>query len=165
MAGLSAENQFRNVFNMRVVGNLSSRIKAVYKEFDKQSFDTFISASLEQLSFGDRSKLIRQGLQQFLPKDFPKAVKILLEALDNELISEPGITDWDGFIIVPQTEYIAEAGIDHFDLAMKALYEMTKRLSSESAIRHFIQKYPEQSLALLKIWATDPNVHVRGLVS
>lgn len=29
MAGLSAENQLRDVYNMRVVGNLAKRIKGV----------------------------------------------------------------------------------------------------------------------------------------
>ncbi len=60
---------------------------------------------------------------------------------------------------------MAESGISHFDLAMDILKEMTKRFSSEEAIRTFIDRYQEGSLALFREWAADPNVHVRRLVS
>ena len=60
---------------------------------------------------------------------------------------------------------MAESGINHFDLAMDVLKEMTKRFSSEGAIRTFIDRYQEESLALFREWAADPNVHVRRLVS
>jgi|TARA_B100001146_G_C16139389_1_gene416031 3-methyladenine DNA glycosylase AlkC len=48
---------------------------------------------------------------------------------------------------------------------MDILKEMTKRFSSEEAIRTFIDRYQEGSLALFREWAADPNVHVRRLVS
>ena len=48
---------------------------------------------------------------------------------------------------------------------MPALYEMTKRFSSEFAVRPFIQRYPESSLDRLHRWVTDENFHVRRLVS
>ena len=48
---------------------------------------------------------------------------------------------------------------------MHALYEMTQRLSSEWAIRVFLEKYPDKSLAVLKKWAKDKSPHVRRLVS
>ena len=42
---------------------------------------------------------------------------------------------------------------------------MTKRFSSETAIRTFIRKDPDKILKLLKEWTKDKNVHVRRLVS
>ncbi len=47
----------------------------------------------------------------------------------------------------------------------KRYYEMTKRFTAEGAIRAFLHKYPEQTLAVLEGWADDPNCHVRRLVS
>jgi hypothetical protein len=38
MAGLSAENQLRDVYNMRIVSNFSKRAKGVYSEFDEPGF-------------------------------------------------------------------------------------------------------------------------------
>ncbi len=150
---------------MRVVSSLARRIKCVYAEFDEPGFCRIIESDLENLGFGERSSLIRSALKDHLPDDFERSAQILMDSLEPELADQPGETPWDGFIVVPETEYIADAGIDHFSLSMEALKEMTKRFSSEGAIRAFIEKYPAESLALLRKWAADPNVHVRRLVS
>jgi len=165
MAGLSAENKLRDVYNMRVVKSLAKRIKKEYPYFDERGFSRYIDAELDKLGFGERATLIRNALKKYLPKDFTHSARILIDSLEPEFTSGPGEAGWYTFIVVPETEFIAEAGINHFSLSMKALYEMTKRFSSEGAIRSFIEKYPEKSLALLKKWTTDKNVHVRRLVS
>lgn len=165
MAGLSAENKLRDVYNMRIVVNLAKRIKTAYSAFDEPGFCKTIETELDALNFGERSALIRQALKTYLPKDFKRSARILINSLEPELSSEPGETIWDGFIIVPESEFIAENGMDHFELSMKALYEMTKRFSSEGAIRPFIERYPVETFRLLKKWTADKNVHVRRLVS
>ena len=48
---------------------------------------------------------------------------------------------------------------------MKAQVELTKRFSAEGSIRPFIARDPERTFAILRAWATDPNAHVRRLVS
>jgi 3-methyladenine DNA glycosylase AlkC len=60
---------------------------------------------------------------------------------------------------------VAKYGLEHYDLSMQALYQMTKRFTAEGAIRPFLQKYPEQTLEILSEWAEDENCHVRRLVS
>ena len=157
--------KLRNILNIRVVCELAERIKQVYPDFDDEGFNKSIGESIDTLNFGDRSKLIRVKLKVFLPNDFVKAANILIDSLGPELVIEPGKTDWDGFINVSLADFIADNGVYHYDLSMKALYEMTKRCSSENAIRTFIREYPEKTLALLKVWTKDENVHVRRLVS
>ncbi|HET6919817.1 MAG TPA: DNA alkylation repair protein, partial [Jiangellaceae bacterium] len=48
---------------------------------------------------------------------------------------------------------------------MRAQYELTQRFTAEYSIRVFLERYPQQTLARLREWAVDPNVHVRRLVS
>ena len=45
------------------------------------------------------------------------------------------------------------------------LKEITKRFTSEFAIRPFIVNFPKQTLPILKNWTSDENHHVRRLVS
>jgi 3-methyladenine DNA glycosylase AlkC len=45
------------------------------------------------------------------------------------------------------------------------MYALTKRFSCEFAIRPYIIRYPELVFERLRRWLTDPDVHVRRLVS
>jgi 3-methyladenine DNA glycosylase AlkC len=156
--------QVRNVFNERAVSQLAANLGRAWPEFDVRGFRDAIIPRLEQLSFSQRSNLIRDSLWMYLPQDYPRALAILLAALPPEL-PHCEVTGLDGFIILPQNDFVAKYGLDHFELSMQALYEMTRRFSAEGAIRAFLLKYPERTLAILSRWAEDENCHVRRLVS
>jgi 3-methyladenine DNA glycosylase AlkC len=156
--------QLRDVFNPAAVEQLAEAIRRTWPAFDHISFAATINAELEALSFGGRSNLIRETLRTYLPSDFPKAVQILLDSLGPP-IPHCEISGFDGFIVMPQNDFVAKYGLDYFDISMRALYEMTQRFTAEGAIRAFLQHYPDQTLAVLRQWATDPNCHVRRLVS
>lgn len=161
----------RNNINKKTVKDLSERIKAQFEGFDSESFNLSICPNLDPLGLFERLDLITFSLSKFLPEDFEDAVKILVDSLGDEI--EPEKADLDGvdlssengFIVVALTNYIANYGIDHFDTSMSALYEMTKRFSSEGAIRQFIIAYPEKCFSTFRKWVLDENVHVRRLVS
>ena len=61
--------------------------------------------------------------------------------------------------------FVAERGLEHFDLSMRAQYELTKGFSAEGSIRPYIARDPERAMAFLHRWALDENPHVRRLVS
>ncbi|MFT6346758.1 MAG: 3-methyladenine DNA glycosylase AlkC, partial [Myxococcota bacterium] len=114
----------------------------------------------------ERSDLIREKLAKYLPNDFDKAVDILIKDLWPELSDVGDIqTDWNGFIILPQTSFVAKYGKDHFEKSMKDLYEMTKRLSSENDLRSCIEVDFVRSMQILHRWCEDGNHHIRRLVS
>jgi len=153
----------RNLFSKESVKKLAKRIKRNYSKFDEKAFVKKINSKLDPLSFGDRNKLIQDALIEYLPDNFEEVVDILIASLGEKL--EGNYMSDEDFIVMSETYVIERLGLDHFDLSMKALYEMTMRLSSEGGIRRFIEKYPEKSLKLLKKWTKDKNVHVRRLVS
>jgi 3-methyladenine DNA glycosylase AlkC len=118
------------------------------------------------LGLKERSDLIREKLAKYLPNDFDKAVDILIKDLWPELSDVGDIqTDWNGFIILPQTSFVAKYGKDHFEKSMKDLYEMTKRLSSENDLRSCIEVDFVRSMQILHQWCEDGNHHIRRLVS
>jgi 3-methyladenine DNA glycosylase AlkC len=132
--------------------------------FDRAGFVATINSQLDALSFGGRNALIRDTLRVYLPPAFPEAVQILLDALGPE-IPDCELTGFDRFTVMPQNDFVAAYGLEHLHLSLRALYELTKRFTAEGAIRAFLQRYPEQTLERLAEWATDPNCHVRRLVS
>jgi len=68
------------------------------------------------LSFGERNNLIRDIVCQYLPKDFPQAVQILVSALGPE-IPRCELAGFDAFIVMSQNDFITKYGLDHFELA------------------------------------------------
>ena len=156
--------QVRDVFNEKAVSQLAATLAGAWHRFDAKGFSHAINSQLERLSFSERAALIRDSLWKYLPKDYPRALEIILKALPPESPNHE-ITGFDGFIIMPQNDFVAKYGLDHYDLSMQALYQMTKRFTAEGAIRAFILKDPERTLAILSKWAEDENCHVRRLVS
>jgi 3-methyladenine DNA glycosylase AlkC len=156
--------QLRDVFNPTVVNQLAQSIARTWPAFDQHGFSDAINSRLAQLGFRARNYLIRDMLWEYLPKDFPKAVQILVSSLGPEM-PHCELTGFDSFIVMSQNDFVAKYGLDDFELSMQALYEMTKRFTAEGAIRAFIQKYPDQTLRGLAEWVEDENCHVRRLVS
>ena len=156
--------QVRDVFNETVVNQLAANLAGAWREFDAKGFSRAINSQLKPLSFSERAALIRDSLWEFLPRDYPRALEIILKTLPPEIL-ENEIAGYDRFIVMPQNDFVAKYGLDHYDLSMQALHQMTKRFTAEGAIRAFIFKYPERTLAILSEWAEDENPHVRRLVS
>lgn len=156
--------QVRDVFNEQVVNQLAANLARAWSGFDAQGFSHAVNSRLKPLSFSGRAALIRDSLWEYLPKDFPRALEIILKALPPEITADE-LNGYDGFIVMPQNEFVAKYGLEHYDLSMQALYQMTKRFSAEGAIRAFLLNYPERTLAILSEWAEDENPHVRRLVS
>ncbi|MHA1911892.1 MAG: DNA alkylation repair protein [Candidatus Kariarchaeaceae archaeon] len=160
-----SEFLFREVLNEKTARFLAENIAKNYS-IDQQKFVKTVVQRLPDLNFGERIRFIRDELYKVLPEKYSEAINIILASLGPE-INEDELTGFDGFYIMPLTSYVEKYGLseDDYDLSMNALYEMTKRLTSENAIRPFIRKYPEKTLKQLREWASDSNVHVRRLVS
>ena len=69
------------------------------------------------------------------------------------------------FFYLPHTLFVAERGLEHFELSMRTQYELTKRFTAESSVRPYIARDPERAMVFLQRWAADANPHVRRLVS
>ena len=157
--------QIRDVFNPKAVSDMGGRIKKVHSAFDLKGFEHFINPKLPELTYSERLQLIKDGLVKYLPADFPSAAKIIVDSLYPAYNTDVLEGTNDRFIVATKAAFIAEKGLDHFDISMNALYEITKRLTSEWGVRPFFIKYPAKTLTIFKKWAKDKDPHVRRLVS
>jgi 3-methyladenine DNA glycosylase AlkC len=80
-------------------------------------------------------------------------------------LQDAELTGMDVFIYLPHVFFVAKFGVGHFEASMRAQYELTRRFTAEYSIRVFLERYPQRTLARLREWAADSNVHVRRLVS
>ncbi|MBZ0270418.1 DNA alkylation repair protein [bacterium] len=158
--------QLKTFFSRALVRRLADDLARVHAAFPARAFVKQASAGLDERELLDRGRHIARALADHLPPDYEDAVDILLRSLGPEHASDELVgAGMAPFFYLPHTIFVAERGLDHFDLSMRAQYELTKRFSAESSIRGFIARYPEKTFARLTEWSRDTNPHVRRLVS
>src|SRR5687768_13920668 len=149
-------------FSGELVQRLARDIARAHPDFPVCAFTRDACCGLDALELLERGRHIAAALARHLPSSYPEAVGILLRSLGPEHASDELIgVGMAPFFYLPHTLFVAERGLDHFDLSMQAQYELTKRFSAEGSIRPYIAKDPARALAFLQSWATDKNPHVR----
>ena len=155
--------QLKDMFDVALAKKFARLIGGVYPAFDGQGFVRCVSEQIPTLELKDRVRMFAGALHQFLPPKYPEAVGILMQILG----PEDGLDDVfvKGLRLMPVEHFVGVYGLDHFDVSMQALYEITRRSTAEFAIRPFLIRYEKQTLNVLDKWVTDKNDHVRRLVS
>jgi 3-methyladenine DNA glycosylase AlkC len=154
----------KDSFGLDVIERLATMIAAVHPEFPTAHFVAAANAGFLDLELTPRAHHITQALAAHLPAYPVAALQILGESLGPPL----GLDESDGmasFKYLPFVFYVAEHGLDSFEESMRFQYEVTRRFTAEFSIRAFLEHHPERTLNRLREWATDPDMHVRRLVS
>jgi 3-methyladenine DNA glycosylase AlkC len=156
----------KEFFSPSLVRRLAGDVARVYPEFPVRRFVKAASSGLDALELVDRGRHIARALGDHLPPAYPEATAILLRSLGPEHATDELVgAGLAPFFYLPHVVFVAERGLEHFDVSMHAQYELTKRFSAESSIRPYIARDPERTFAVLRAWTSDPNAHVRRLVS
>jgi 3-methyladenine DNA glycosylase AlkC len=159
-------DSLKTFFSPALVRRLGAALAAADPAFPVRRFVNDACAGLDALELLDRGRHIARVLAMHLPQSYPDAIAVLLKSLGPEHAGDELIgAGMAPFFYLPHTLFVAEHGLEHFDLSMKAQYELTKRFSAESSIRPYIAHDPERALGVLLAWTSDPNPHVRRLVS
>lgn len=151
-------------FGANLAKLLAEKIGKVYPEFDAYYFIYDTDSKTVGQSYTQRVATLAELLRSYLPADYKEALPILMAILGEENPNETGMfTHY--YWILPIGKFVQEYGIEHFDISMKAIEEITKRNTGEYAVRPYIRKYPEASLEVIEKWANSPNFHLRRLAS
>lgn len=155
------------LFNKAKVEQIAGEVHRVYPSFKRNEFVRDVVAKFPELELKARISWIAECLKEYLPRNYGRAVGILVEALPES--NNPALSDNDfgDFIYAPYAEYVAKNGCtkEHLRLSFDALYEMTQRFSAEDAIRYFINTFPKETVKELLRWSKDAHYHVRRLCS
>lgn len=159
-----AEYTLKEQIDTHLVSQTADRIATVYPDFARDNFINAVDAELHDLELKPRFGLIADKLYEFLPDDYPTAVQILVDILDDTSHNFEHIEDI-GFRLLSVPTFVERYGVEHFEASMNAMYIITRYSSCEFAIRPFIMRYHDQSMDILHQWVHDDNEHVRRLVS
>ena len=154
----------KNYYGPDVPARIARMITEVDSSFDQNAFLTDALDGYQTLELTPRAWQIAHALGRHLPQDYERAIEILIASLGPKLEAAE-LTGMDVFVYLPHVFFVAKFGVDHFEASMHAQYELTQRFTAEYSIRVFLERYPRQTLARLREWAFDANVHVRRLVT
>ncbi|EAQ01834.1 hypothetical protein OB2597_00415 [Pseudooceanicola batsensis HTCC2597] len=160
--GYSLKDQ---LFNAEKVGYLAGLFRAVDPGFDP-GFEGNCLRRFPDLELKQRIAWIAECLGPALPADFPAAAAMIEAALPPPLDPTRTDDDFGDFIFAPLGDYAVIHGLEHHRTrALDLLEALTQRFSMEYAIRHFINRWPDETFDRFGAWAGHPNYHVRRLVS
>jgi 3-methyladenine DNA glycosylase AlkC len=146
----------KHLFNLALLRRMSDAIGQVYVSFDRKRFLAIMN-QLETLEMKPRVRCLRDELRTQLPKDYSKALQILLKSARSGTLK--------GFDLWPYSEFIQTYGLEDLTLSLEALKDLTPLFSSEFAVRPFLKRYPVETLKFLLQCAQDENVDLRRWAS
>ncbi|WP_315835894.1 DNA alkylation repair protein [Bradyrhizobium prioriisuperbiae] len=144
------------IFSAARIRHVSAETKAICPTFDTRRFLALTLYGLDDRSLMERLRCVTEALHVGLAQNFRPALKILRKLaprLDNS------------FVTMVLSDYVALYGAEDFDVSMDALRFFTPFGSSEFAVRHFMRRDLQRTLAVMETWAKDKDEHVRRLAS
>ncbi|WP_026703176.1 DNA alkylation repair protein [Salibacterium aidingense] len=151
-------------FDEQLAVRLSQLIKPYDPHFPTDSFLFNVSREVQDKELKARVEVFADELKNHLPHDYKEALAILLHVLGPENETEEGMFT-KGYFLMPVAFFVERYGLHHFDTSMQAMVEITKRHTSEYAIRPYLSLDIKRCLLYFDEWITDSNAHVRRLVS
>jgi 3-methyladenine DNA glycosylase AlkC len=153
----------------RLVACIGGHLARHIGGFDRRAFESAILADLSSLELKQRGLLIADHLHRVLPAD-PTARYAVIRAMlhpDDDAgtvrqSDHDGICGWG---MMPLCAVVGRHGLADFEGSLSLLREMTKRFSSEFDVRYFLLADQVRALKIIGGWVSDPNRHVRRLVS
>ncbi|WP_170572068.1 hypothetical protein [Ruegeria atlantica] len=160
--GFSLKDQ---LFNAEKTRYLAGLFAAADPSFNAEAFQSRVMARLLDLELKERMAWIAECLQQAVPGDLPDVAPVILKALPPPLDPSKSDDDFGDFIFAPLGDWVVAVGLDHPELALDVLEELTQRFSMEWAIRPFLNQHQDQVLVRMASWCSHDSYHVRRLVS
>jgi 3-methyladenine DNA glycosylase AlkC len=156
-------DRLKDAFDARVVRSIADELRRAHSAFAAEAFVRDALRGFNALELMDRGRKVAEAMERHLPPP-PASLRVIVDSLGPELAATEG-NGMAPFRYLPHGFYIARNGLEHFDAAMAAQAELTKRFTAEFCVRPFLDRDPDAALAWLRRWARDPSVHVRRLVS
>ena len=145
---------------------LSYTVKNIVNGVMDESFDSGMSLIEAHGGYVRRPSFFRrkiaQALRQHLPHEYAKAAEILIASLDHRPRNTAG-QSMASFLFLPHVLFVADYGLEHFEVSMQAQYVLTKLFTAEFSIRRYLERHPEATLARLTEWAGDSSAVVPSL--
>ncbi len=142
---MAERKKHKDWFDEDLAHLLSDKIEVLFPAFSRRRLVAAINKGIPELEIKGRIELFADQLKDLLPSDYAKALPILIGILGDENPNETGMFT-EFYWAMPIAKFVEKYGLDNYAISVKALAEVTKRNTSEYAVRPYIEKYPEKTL-------------------
>jgi len=143
-------------FSREYVQQLAEVMEQVSAGFDGARFlELALDDAWADRELKDRMRHLSHCLHATLPADYPETLARLLQAAPS----------FRGLQAMVFCDYVEVYGLEHWELSLPALGELTPLGSSEFAVRPYLDQNPERAMPYLRAWASDDDPAVRRLAS
>jgi hypothetical protein len=129
--------KLKNLFDAGLIRELGADFSRADPDFDAAGFVEWGLDGLEGLELTARAWHLAEALRKYLPQSFSRAADVLVASLGPE-IPPTGENGLAPLRYMPHVCFVQKYGLDDFEAAMHAQYEITKRFSAEWSIRAFL---------------------------
>ncbi|MDX2019419.1 MAG: DNA alkylation repair protein [Deltaproteobacteria bacterium] len=158
------ENAFKHRVNEDLVRRLASATKAAWPLFDSKGFLRAVVAELEPLELKARIDFVTKQWAARLPSSYGEALPVVLATMGPPLTNDTDVSQ-SAFYHWLHAHFVQCFGLEHPQLSLSAMVEITQRSTAEFCVRPFFERYPRETLAFLKRLRTHASPHVRRWVS
>ncbi|WP_299140627.1 DNA alkylation repair protein [uncultured Tateyamaria sp.] len=154
------------LFNADSVGDLADEYAGAVPGFDRDAFHRAAVSGIADRTLMACLDWFADCLEPYLAPDFPTMADQIEAAMPPRLDPTLRDDDFGRFIHAVPGILAVRHGLEaHRERALDLLHAATQRFSMEFYIRAFLNRWPDETLARLAVWAGDENYHVRRLVS
>jgi 3-methyladenine DNA glycosylase AlkC len=148
----------KSMYTEQCVTDFAAAVKAAWAEFDATAFVAAVLDDRWQArELKERTRHISHTLHAFLPDGYRATLDVLQRAA-------PLLVNY-GFQNIVFSDYVECYGLDDWEASIPALEQFNQLVSAEFAIRPFIVRYPERTIAKMRHWAESDDVRLRRLAS
>jgi 3-methyladenine DNA glycosylase AlkC len=146
----------KHMFDAARYRRIADDLAAVAPRFDRARFLAVTLDGLDERALMDRLRQTTLACAAALPGTYAEKLTVL-RALAPRL--------GHNFVGIFLSDFVATHGLADFDLSLEALKFFTRFGSAEFAIRAFLERDLDRTLAVMNAWAAEPDEHVRRLAS
>lgn len=135
---------------------LAAVVRKHHAQFDSGKFVKAVLADgLLDRELKDRFNTIARHLRTFLPRDYKRAIAIIVKVA-------PDTGMWENLCLV---SFVEQFGLTDFATSVKAMEQLTQYSSCEFTIRPYLLKDLDFMLPVIHRWTEHNNEHVRRLAA
>ncbi len=159
-----AETGYKRYFTGECARLLAEMVSQQGFALDADDYAAAVDARIAGLELKDRVLVLAEELRARLPQDYETAVDILVCSLGPELTEDQGMFT-ESWFLMPVARFVEEYGLEHPAVSLAAIEEITCRHTGEYAIRPYLSKWHDLTMAQVRRWARSDSHNVRRLAT